>query len=188
MAQYRDARVLASPKGRVRASASFMLKCYELVGFMPPALSQEILEFAYHSDKPLYRVVLAAVAEASRVRPAFLERKPRAQRHAEMIGVLGRPRMEEAAASLLRGWLLKAQTAMLCDFLDALAIKHDKGVVEEFPKTVEDEKLKAAVEGLLARHPQDKVMVYLNAINATSGVSWPNLATLLQSDPRLQIA
>jgi hypothetical protein len=165
-----------------------MLKCYELVGFMPAPLSQEILEFAYTADKALYRAVLAAVAESNHVRPAFLERKPRPQRHAEMISALGRPRMDEAAASLLRGWLVKSQTALLTDFLDALGIPHDNGVVEEFPANVDDAKLKAAVDGLLAKHPTDRVAVYLNAINATSGVQWPHLEALLHSDPRLQIA
>jgi len=165
-----------------------MLKCYELLGFMPTALAQEILEFAYGADKPLYRGVLAAVAEANRVRPVFLERKPRVQRHVEMISTLGRPRMEEAAATLLRGWLLKAENAMLIEFLDALGIPHDKGVVEDFPPTVEDEKLKAAVEGLLAKHPKEKVALYLNTIHATSGVEWKNLDELLQNDARLQIA
>ena len=165
-----------------------MLKCYELLGFMPATLAQEILEYAYSSDKPLYRGVLAAVAEANRVRPVFLERKPRVQRHAEMISALGRPRMEEAAAMLLRGWLLKAENAMLVEFLDALGIVHDQGVVEDFPASIEDEKLKAAVEGLLAKHPKERVTLYLNTVQATGGVTWNNLEELLQNDPRLQIA
>ncbi len=165
-----------------------MLKCYELLGFMPASLAQEILEFAYSSDKPLYRSVLAAVAESNRVRPVFLERKPRVQRHGDMISALGRPRMEDAAATLLRGWLLKAENAMLVEFLDALTIPHEKGVVEDFPATVDDEKLKAAVECLLSKHPQEKVTLYLNTIHATSGVTWPNLEAILQNDPRLQIA
>ena len=177
-------------QGQIRPGthANPMLKCYELLGFMPAALSQEILEFAYSSDKALYRGVLAAVAEANRVRPVFLERKPRAQRHVEMISTLGRPRMEEAAATLLRGWLLQAENAMLIEFLDALGIPHEKGVVEDFPPTVEEEKLKAAVEALLAKHPKEKVALYLNTIHATSGVDWKNLEDLLQNDPRLQIA
>lgn len=165
-----------------------MLKCYELVGFMPAELAQEILETTYRDDKPLYRAVLAAVAQALRVRPVFLEKKPRRQRHGEMINMLGRPRMEETAASLLRGWLVKSQTALLSDFLDALGIPHQQGVVEEFPATVPDDKLDAAIEGLLARHPREKVALYLNAIQATSGVNWPNLSQRLQNDPRLQIA
>ena len=65
-----------------------MLKCHELLGFVTPSLAQEVIEYAFASDKPLYRAVLAAVADANRVRPVFLEKKPRTQRHSEMASVL----------------------------------------------------------------------------------------------------
>ncbi len=165
-----------------------MLKCYELVGFMPPALALEILETTWREDKPLYKAVLAAAAAALRVRPVFLEKKPRAQRHQELISLLGRPRMDETAANLLRGWLVKSQNAMLGDFLDALGIPHKQGVVEEFPESVPDDRLHAAVEKLLAAYPREKVALYLNAIQATSGARWANLEKMLQEDSRLQIA
>lgn len=164
-----------------------MLKCHELMGFVSPDLARGIVEQTFSADKPVYRAVLAAVAEANRVRPVFLERKPRVQRHADMISALSRPRMEDAAASLLRGWLLKSENAMICDFLDALAIPHEKGVVEDFPATVEDEKLRAAVDLLLARHAAEKVILYLNTVQATGGVNWANLEDLLQKDARLQL-
>lgn len=164
-----------------------MLKCYELIGFVSPALSQEIVESAFTHDKPLYRAILAAVAEANRVRPAFLEKKPRVQRHVEVINTLSRPRMEEAAASLLRGWLLKQENSLICDFLDSLSIPHDKGVVNDFPPSLDDAQLKATVDLLLNKYPAERVIVYLHTVRATSGVEWPNLDQLLQEDPRLQL-
>ncbi|HNQ90412.1 MAG TPA: hypothetical protein PKM73_17495 [Verrucomicrobiota bacterium] len=164
-----------------------MLKCHELLGFVSPALAQEILEYTFVTDKPVYRTVLAAVAESNRVRPVFLERKPRTVRHTEMLSALTRPRLEEAAANLIRTWLLKAQTPMLTDFLDCLGIQHDKGAVEEFPPAVEDAKLQAAVDLLLSKHPAEKVIIYLNTVRATAGVDWQNLEDLLQKDPRLQL-
>jgi hypothetical protein len=164
-----------------------MLKCHELLGFVSPALAQETVEYAYRSDKPLYRAVLGAVAEANRVRPAFLEKKPRVQRHTEMLAALCRPRMEEAAANLLRGWLLKVQTPMLADFLDTLGIPHEQGVVNDFPPTADDAKLKAAVDLLLGKYPAEAVIVYLNTVQTTGGVNWENLEQLLRNDPRLQL-
>jgi hypothetical protein len=164
-----------------------MLKCHELIGFVSPELTQGILEHAYQADKPLYRAILAAVAEANRVRPVFFEKKPRVQRHADMLSALTRPRMEEAAANLLRGWLLKAELGLIASFLDALEIKHDKGVVDEFPAAVDDAKLNAAVAGLLAGHAREKVIIYLNILKVTNGVKWPNLDALLDNDDRLQL-
>lgn len=164
-----------------------MLTCHELFAFMSPALAREIVEFAFTSDKPLYRLVLAAVAEAYRVRPAFLERRPRVQRHLDMVATLSRPRLEEAAANLLRTWLVKSQKALLVDFLDQLGIPHEDGVVTDFPETVEDAKLTATVENLLAKHPRENVAIYLNTVKATSGIKWDKLGELLQNEPRLQL-
>ena len=164
-----------------------MLTSHELIGFMSPALANDILSFIFESDKPGYRATMAAVAEAKRVRPVFLERQPRAERHASMVAALSKPNLETAAAALIRAWLVQKQAPMLIAFLDALSIPHDKGVVEDLPGTVDDAKLKAAVETLLAKFPHETVAVYLNAFNDMNAAGWPNLKALLQTDSRLQL-
>jgi hypothetical protein len=164
-----------------------MLTSHELFGFMSPALAAEIVEFAHDSDKPLYKATLAAVAEMRKVRPVFLERQPRAQRNAALLAGLARPVLEPAAGNLIRGWLVNKQSGMLAQFLDALEIKHEKGVVEELPATVDDAKLRAAVDGLLANHPQEVVAVYLVAFHEMNQADWPNLKTMLETEPRLQL-
>jgi hypothetical protein len=88
---------------------------------------------------------------------------------------------------LLRVWLVKQQRPMLVDFLNALEIKNENGVVDDLPKTVDDAKLKSAIETLLAKYPAETVAVYLNAFNDMNEASWPNLKTLLESDARLQL-
>ena len=164
-----------------------MLTSHELLGFMSPALALEILSYAHESDKPLYRAALTAVAEARKLRPVFLERQPRAQRHATMLATLSRPALELFTGNLIRNWLLKKHRTMLVDFLDALAVPHKEGVVDELPKTIEDAKLRAAVDSLLAKYPPEAVAVYLNAFNDMNEVEWPNLKAMLDSDPRLQL-
>jgi hypothetical protein len=164
-----------------------MLTCHEILGFMPQAMAQEILEHAFTSDKENYRLTLKAVAEARRVRPVFYQRKPRTERHREMLETICRPQLETVASQLLCGWLLKAQSSMLADFLNGLGISHEQGVIKDCPPSVEDGKLTAAIEALLAKYPAQKVAVYLNAFYATSDARWPNLAALLRNDPRLQL-
>jgi len=164
-----------------------MLTSHELLGFMSPSLALEILTYAYESDKPVYRATLTAVAEARKLRPVFLERQPRAQRHATMLATLTRPALELVTGNLIRTWLLKKYNPMLADFLDALAIPHKEGVVEELPKTMDDTKLRAAVDALLAKYPPETVSVYLHAFNDMNEVEWPGLKTMLDSDPRLQL-
>ena len=164
-----------------------MLTSHEMFGFMSSALAGEILAFTFESDKPLYRTALNAVAEIRKVRPVFLERQPKTQRHATMLTVISRPAMEVVASSLIRNWLVKKENAMLVEFLDALEIPHEKGVVENLPSAADDAKLKAAVEGLLAKHPPETVAVYLLAFNDMNEANWPNLKAMLESDTRLQL-
>jgi hypothetical protein len=164
-----------------------MLTSHELLGFMSPALALDILTYAYETDKPLYRATLGAVAEARKLRPVFLERQPRPQRHAAMLATLARPALDMVAANLIRTWLLKKHKQMLTDFLDALGIAHQEGVVEDLPPAMDDAKVRAAVEALLTKHPPEAVAVYLIAFNEMNEVEWPSLKSMLESDPRLQL-
>jgi hypothetical protein len=164
-----------------------MLTSHELLGFMSPPLALEILNYAYESDKPLYRTTLAGVAEARKVRPVFLERQPRSQRHQTMVATLTRPSLELVTGNLIRTWLLKKYNGMLVDFLDALQVPHKEGVVEDLPATMDDAKLRAAVDVLLGKYPAEVVTVYLNAFNDMNEVNWPNLKTMLEADSRLQL-
>lgn len=164
-----------------------MLKSHELLGFMSPALANDILSFIFESDKPAYKATLAAVAEAKHVRPVFLERQPRDQRHASMLSALTKPNLDPAAAAFIRAWLVKKHAAMLVDFLNALGIPHENGVVEDLPGTMDDAKLKPAIEILLGKYPHEIVAVYLNAFNDMNAANWPALKTALESDARLQL-
>lgn len=164
-----------------------MLTSHELLGFMSPALALEILTYTFESDKPLYKTTLAAVAEARKLRPVFLERQPRPQRHSAMLASLARPSLEAVTANLLRNWLLKKYKDMLIDFLDALEIQHKDGVVEDLPASTDDAKLATAVEKLLAKYPPEVVAVYLHAFNEMNEVEWANLNKMLESDKRLQL-
>jgi hypothetical protein len=164
-----------------------MFTAYELFGFMPATLSTEIMEQTFATNKELYRATLAAVAEARRVRPVYLEKKPRVDRHKDMIDMLSRPRMNLAAATLIRGWLITNEKTMLVDFLDSLGVEHKEGAVDNLPDTIEDDKFKAAVDLLLSKYPKEKVTVYLHAFDEMNEVQWPSLKTTLETDPRLQL-
>ena len=154
---------------------------------MSPALATDILQFTFESDKPAYKATVAAVAQAKHVRPVFLERQPREARHLAMLSALTKPQLDAAAAALLRAWLVKKHKAMLVDFLNALEIKNEEGVVEDLPAIVDDAKLKSAVELLLGKYAHEVVAVYLNAFNDMNAAGWANLKAMLEADSRLQL-
>ena len=164
-----------------------MLTSHELFGFMSPTLANEIITFTFENEKPTYRATLNAVAESRHVRPVFLERQPKPQRHSTMASSLAKPALEVAAGNLIRTWLIKKHKTMLVDFLNTLEIKNEEGVVDDLPKSMDDAKLKTAVDGLLSKYPPEAVAVYLNAFNDMNEANWPNLKSLLESDSRLQL-
>jgi hypothetical protein len=164
-----------------------MLTSHELFGFMSPALANEILNFAYEADKPTYKATLSAVAQTLHVRPVYLQRQPRPQRHLSIIHTLARPALDAVAGGLLRAWLLKKYKTMLGDFLNALEIKNEEGVVDDLPATMDDARLKSAVDALASKYPHEAVAVYLNAFNEMNQANWANLKQILESDPRLQL-
>jgi hypothetical protein len=163
------------------------MKSYELLAFMSLDLAQEILEFAFEYDKELYKVALKTVAENRKLRPIYLERKSRKERHVLMIKALCGPALDTVTSNIIRDWLIKGQKDMLVDFLGELGIEHKDGVVDELPESVETEKLKSAIDMLLGKYPPEKVTIYLYAFNEMEDSRWSNLAEILEDDSRLEL-
>ena len=172
-----------APSGSIVAR----MTSYEMFATIPRELGNRILEEMAGEDKAFYRGILDAVAQARKVRVVYLERQPRIDRHALVVTTLARPSMEPTAANLLRTWFLKKQNQLLIDFLDALGVQHEKGIVEDLPDKVEDEKVKSAVGALLGKHPADVVSLYLHSFLHLNDVHWHNLEEILFEDPRLEL-
>lgn len=164
-----------------------MLAAHEMFAFMSPALAREIVDQLHSGERDTYRALLQAVSDFRRVRPIFFERKPRVEQHQAIVESLSRPKLELNAIAALQTWLMKNQSAMLADFLNAMEIKHDNGAVDDLPEQVDDAKLAAAVEGILAKYPPEKVALYLRAFNDLSKANWATLTKMLESDSRLQL-
>jgi hypothetical protein len=59
--------------------------------------------------------------------------------------------------------------------------------VDDLPATMDDAKLRGAVDTLLSKYPPEVVAVYLNAFNDMNEVDWPNLKTILENEKQLQL-
>jgi hypothetical protein len=166
-----------------------MLKPFELFANLPPAVSDQLFTFIQEKEKPLYKATIDTLAKQRKLRPVFVERKPRAERHAWMKDVLGRKVNESVAAHLLQIWLVGAHAKLLCDFLDGLGIAHDEnGTIESLPPAPTKDALAKAIEPLFEKHDPAVVAVYLNAFQALDEHGWPSLGELLAEDSRLQLA
>jgi hypothetical protein len=164
------------------------MRPHEIFHSMNPAVAARIFSDLHDNEKPLYKAAIETLARQRKLRPVFIERKPRAERHAWLQDALGRKINGDNAAHILQLWLVKTQSALLCDFLDALGIKHDEhGMVEDLPAAPPREQLAPVIDSLLGKHDAAIVAVYLHAFNALNDTPWESLAGILAADPRLQM-
>jgi hypothetical protein len=165
------------------------MKSHEIFQRMSPGLAAEIFTFLQTEQKPVYKATIQGLANQRNLRGVFIERKPPAERFPWMQAAFGRKISDSLASHVLQAWLLGANKEMLCDFLEALEIKHaDDGTVDELPPEVSKEKIANAVDRLLGKYPGENVAVYLHAFrDMDSAVQWPALDEILAEEARLKL-
>ncbi|MES2570609.1 MAG: hypothetical protein V4710_11225 [Verrucomicrobiota bacterium] len=165
-----------------------MLKPNEIFARMSPQVATQLFTFLTEKEKPLYKATIDSLAKQRKLRPVFVERKPRAERNDWMKENLGRKQSEPVAAHLLQIWLVGAHAKLLCDFLDGFGIAHDEnGTIDNLPSAPPKEDLVRVIDSLLANHEPGVVSVYLHAFQAFDEKGWAPLEELLAEDPRLQL-
>ena len=106
------------------------MRSHEIFQRVSQALAAQIFVWLQADQKPVYKAAIQGLANQRKLRPVFVERKPPAERHAWMQAALSRPVSDTLASHVLQAWLLGANKAMLCDFLDGLEIGHSPFAAE----------------------------------------------------------
>jgi hypothetical protein len=160
----------------------------EIFARMPASTASAIFSHLFENEKPLYKNLIETLAKQRKLRPVFIERKPRPERYAWFKEALGRKVNESISAHLLQIWLVGQHSQLLCDFLDSFGIEHDEnGTVSELPPSPSREEMERAINSLLEKHERDVVSVYLHAFQASDEKGWPVLDEILQGDERLRL-
>ncbi|HEX8898907.1 MAG TPA: hypothetical protein VF751_09435 [Chthoniobacterales bacterium] len=164
------------------------MKSHEIFQHMSADLAAQIFTFLQTEQKPVYKAAIQGLANQRNLRAVFIERKPPAERFPWMQAAFARKISDSLASHVLQAWLLGANKQMLCDFLDALEIKHaEDGTVDELPAELPKEKIAAAVEQLLEKYPAERAAVYLHAFREMDNAAqWPALDQILAEEPRLR--
>jgi hypothetical protein len=92
------------------------------------------------------------------------------------------PNVSDAvAARALVNYHLGQQRPMMGEFLDALGVSHEEGLIKD--ETVvkpESDKLRAAVEQIAAKYPAEDVTLYFSTLVSQDPETWGELAELPQ--------
>jgi hypothetical protein len=83
------------------------------------------------------------------------------------------------AARALIGYHLAEQRPMMGEFLDALGIPHEEGLIQDDATKPDPDKMKAAVESLTGKFPPEDVSLYLNTLVCQDPETWNGLTELM---------
>lgn len=156
---------------------------------MTPSRASEILNWLHENDRQAYRSCAGMLAARRKLRPVFVERKPREERNQWIRENLSKPANADLALEMLQVWVLGKNREMVCDFLDSLDIVHDgQGLIDEVPAEPEESKVVSAVESLLAKHPPADVEIYLHLFSGMDESVWPSLKAMLANHSAFAVA
>jgi len=151
-------------------------------------MAQGIFAFLHEQQKPLYKATLETLAKTRKLRPVFIEKKPRTEQHSWLVEQLRKRINNDTAAHVLQIWLVGAHKTLLCDFLDGFGIAHDEnGTVEILPEAPSNAELVKVIDSLRTRYDSTLLAVYLNTFQSLDYEGWPTLDALIRQDPTLQL-
>jgi hypothetical protein len=162
---------------------------HEIFKTMSTTLSRSLVEWMRNDEKPVFKATLVALAQQKKLRPVFLERKPRGEQTTWIADNLKLKISEAVGENVLQIWLLKTKQPMLATFLNALGVPHDgKGAVDgDIPAKLDPVKVKAAVAALAAEYPPEEAAVYLHLFQLQQPGGWPEVLEAMAENPAVKL-
>lgn len=159
------------------------MRAYQVFAAMSPEQASRVLQALRENSPPMYTQALAAASVALKARPQFVLKQPPAKRAILARRALARVAASELAEEVLAHYFLEVRKELLVEWLDALGLEHEDGVLKEAtPKAPAEEKLRQAVQAFLAGEKPDESgdrALLLRAFAAQGAVEWPTLEALL---------
>ena len=160
----------------------------EIFARLPESVSDSLFAHLHANEKPLYKAAIRSVSEFRKLRPVFLERKPKTEQFKYIASHLAMRTNNALAAQILQIWLVGAHSKLLCAFLDGLGIAHEEnGTIDELPEAPPKEKLAEVITSLRKDFDPELVKVYLHAFQSLDDEAWPTLGSLLVEDSSLAL-
>ena len=120
--------------------------------------------------------------QAAREMQVFLRRQPRKRQAEWMRQALSRTAMAAVAEEVLAEYFLEYHSDLLAEWLDALGLEHEKGVLAtsspECPKPAD---LATTVAAFRQGKDPERRELLMRAFAAQSSIEWPDLEALLAS-------
>lgn len=166
------------------------MQAHEIYQAIDPALIQDMFKWMRETEKDLYKTTLNTLANNRKLRPVFVLKKTIPDQISWMHNTLKLRTSNTISEHLFQVWFMQGQKDLLITFCDAMDIKHNgEGAVEgDLPESLDSEKLKSAVDALVAKFDPKLVTLYLQIFNLQTKDGWPALTEILENDERLKLS
>ena len=149
-----------------------------------------MLDWFRANDRSVYKSIVATLAADRKLRPVFVEKKPRADQYAWILKTLRLRGCDGIGDQLLQSYLMAGQQSMLAMFCDGMGIPHDgKGsVVGDLPRGLDEVRLNETVDKLVDVFDPRVFTLYLHCFNMQVAGGYPVLSEKIEGDGRLRLA
>jgi hypothetical protein len=144
---------------------------------MTPERAAQVMALLAEKVPTVYTQAVAATSAAMKFRPKFLMRQP-ADKRADMVRrALARVPANPLAEEVLATYFLECRKELLTEWLDALGLEHDEGLLEDDnPPAPAKRQLEKTVREFLKGDDGEERELLVRAFAAQSAIDWPDLA------------
>ncbi len=158
------------------------MRAYQVFASMAPERAAAVLGVLAEAAPGAYTSALAAASAAMKARPRFLARQPAPKRAEAVRRCLSRVAANDLAGEILATYFLDCRKELLVEWLDALGLEHEEGVLEaDAPAEPPAEEIRKRVESFLEGEGREDRELLLRAFAAQEAVDWPALEEALGS-------
>ena len=116
------------------------------------------------------------LAEAMNFRPQFVRNKMAKEAVAQHLAKrLAQGRFEPSLGPAIRAFLLRDHRPLIISFLEAMRVKHDKGIIPNEVPAIEVKHLEKGIKHLQSNHQNKLTGVYLGYLYLQEGLFWEHL-------------
>ena len=156
------------------------MKPHQVFARMSPARAFEMLTKVQEKLPGVYTQAVGAACVTLKARPQFLMKQSKEKRAHYVRQALARFAAAQIAEEVLAAYFLEVRRDLLTEWLDALGIEHENGILKnDNPAQPTRGEIEAAVAKFRSGEGADDRQLLLEAFAAQSAVEWPALDALL---------
>jgi hypothetical protein len=152
------------------------MKPHQVFARMSPERAFELLSKVQEKLPGVYTQAVGAACVTLKARPQFMMKQPKEKRAQFVRQALSRFAAAAIAEEVLAAYFLEVRRDLLTEWLDALGIEHENGVLkQDHPQEPARETIASAVAKFRGGEGAEDRQLLLEAFAAQSAVEWPAL-------------